>query len=266
MLQKRVLTKEKIERQLSGQSSTTTPFMKVGDIQHSSKTVSFNAHNLIKEQLESLTSKVYNMSIHKEDNIKPFKPQISQRKRRGQYRQNFGNRNRNTSFSRDRQRQNFRPNYRRQSQDRCTQCGHGSRRGRYRHQNYDNRNDSRDRGRQDFRRNLNNDRYDNRDRSRTRQRCLTPRRNDKRRYDSPNVNLGTRNRSNSRVATNRDRIRCYRCREYDHFANECPNMDTDGSNGYASDRPALQLMTTEAEIHDNFDTTRLNEETDYLNL
>ena len=25
-------------------------------------------------------------------------------------------------------------------------------------------------------------------------------------------------------------------------------------------------MTTEAEIHDNFDTTRLNEETDYLNL
>ena len=29
---------------------------------------------------------------------------------------------------------------------------------------------------------------------------------------------------------------------------------------------ALRLMTAEAEIHDNFDTTRLNEETDYLNL
>ena len=33
--------KEKIDRQLSGQSGTNTPFMKVGDIQHSSKTVSF---------------------------------------------------------------------------------------------------------------------------------------------------------------------------------------------------------------------------------
>ena len=35
---------------------------------------------------------------------------------------------------------------------------------------------------------------------------------------------------------------------------------------YESDRSALQLMTTEVEIHDNFDTTGLNEETDYLNL
>ena len=45
----RVLTKEKNDRQLSGQSSTATPFMKVGDIHHSYKTVSFNAHGPIKE-------------------------------------------------------------------------------------------------------------------------------------------------------------------------------------------------------------------------
>ena len=80
------------------------------------------------------------------------------------------------------------------------------------------------------------------------------------------MNLGTRSRSNSRVTTNRDRIKCYRCREYDQFANECPNVGTDDSGGYESDRDALQLMTTDSEIHDNFDTTRLNEETDYLNL
>ena len=49
---KRVLTKEKIDRQLSGQSGTTTPFMKVGDIYHSSKTVSFNMPGPIREQLE----------------------------------------------------------------------------------------------------------------------------------------------------------------------------------------------------------------------
>ena len=99
-----------------------------------------------------------------------------------------------------------------------------------------------------------------------RERSLTLRRNDNRRHDSPNVNLGTRNRSNSRVTTNRDRIRCFRCREYDHFANKCPNTVTDDSDRYESNRAALQLMTTETEIHDNFDTTRLNEETDYLNL
>ena len=87
-----------------------------------------------------------------------------------------------------------------------------------------------------------------------------------RRYNSPNTNLRTRSRSSSRVTTNRDRIRCFRCREYDHFANECPNAGTDDSDGYESDRAALQLMTTEAEIHDNFDTARLAEESDYLNL
>ena len=48
---KRVLAKEKIDRQLSGESGTTTPFKKVGDIHHSNKTVSFNAHDSIREQL-----------------------------------------------------------------------------------------------------------------------------------------------------------------------------------------------------------------------
>ena len=43
-------------------------------------------------------------------------------------------------------------------------------------------------------------------------------------------------------------------------------MGTDDSDGYISDRAALQLMTTETEIHGNFDTARLTEESDYLNL
>ena len=94
---------------------------------------------------------------------------------------------------------------------------------------------------------------------------MTPRRDD-RRYHSPNANLGTRNRSTSRVTMNRDRIRCYKCREYDHFANECPQTVTGSSDGYESDRASLQLIIVEAEIHDIFDTTRLNEEQDYLNL
>ena len=101
-----------------------------------------------------------------------------------------------------------------------------------------------------------------RDRSRTRERSLTPRRND-RKHDSPNANLGTRSRSSSRVTTNGDRVRCYRCRKYDHFANECPNTVTDDSDGYESDRVALQLITAEPEMH-NFDATRQNEGTQII--
>ena len=33
-----------------------------------------------------------------------------------------------------------------------------------------------------------------------------------------------RSRSSSRTSTNRDRVWCFKCREYDHFANECPNL------------------------------------------
>ena len=140
--------------------------------------MSFKAHDPIKEQLESLTSIVYNMSIQKEENNRPFKPQIYSKRGRGQSRQNFGKRDRNRSFSRDRQRQNIRPNYRGQSQNRHIQHGKDSRRGNYRCQNYNNnRNDSRDREGEKFQRSINND---NRDRSRLTERSLTPRGNDNR--------------------------------------------------------------------------------------
>ena len=65
---------------------------------------------------------------------------------------------------------------------------------------------------------------------------------------------------------NKDRIRCFRCREYDHFANECPSTGIDDSDGYESDSAALQLMTTDVEAHDNCDIARFKEEADHLNL
>ena len=40
----------------------------------------------------------------------------------------------------------------------------------------------------------------------------------------------SRSRSNSRTSTNRDRVQCFKCREYDHFANECPNLVPDDSD------------------------------------
>ena len=56
---------------------------------------------------------------------------------------------------------------------------------------------------------------------------------------------------NSRVTINRDRMRCFRCREYNHFANKCPNTGMEDSDGYESDRAALQLMVTDTETHNS---------------
>ena len=122
------------------------------------------------------------------------------------------------------------------------------------------RSNSRDRGRQNFRRN-----YNNNDRSRSKERSPTPRRYATRWYNSPNTNSGSRSRSNSRVTTNRDRIRCFRCREYDHCVNECPNTGIEDSDGYKSDSAALQLMATDIETHDSYDITRFTEEIEHLN-
>ena len=105
-----MLTKEKIDRQLSGQTSATTPFIKIGDFHYSNnKIVSFSIQDLIREQLDRLTSMVYNMSIQKEGNNIPFKPQVHQKRKRGQGWQNFGDRDRNRLFSRDRV--NYRLNF-----------------------------------------------------------------------------------------------------------------------------------------------------------
>ena len=67
------------------------------------------------------------------------------------------------------------------------------------------------------------------------------------------------------MKTNRGRIRCFRCREYHHFAKECPNTGIEDSDGYESDSAALQLMVTDIEAHDDYDITSFTEETEHLN-
>ena len=77
-------------------------------------------------------------------------------------------------------------------------------------------------------------------------------RNQRRREES-------RSRSNSRVSTNRDCMRCYRCREYDHFASECPNTLTDEETDCEDTDPAsLQMISQDYGLVDS--------ERDYLNL
>ena len=44
------------------------------------------------------------------------------------------------------------------------------------------------------------------------------------------------------------------------------NSVADDSDGYESDRAALQLITIDVEIHKNSEETRLIEEQDYLNI
>ena len=66
-------------------------------------------------------------------------------------------------------------------------------------------------------------------------------------------------RSNSRVSTNQDCVQCYRCREYDHFASECPNTLTDEETDYEDKDPvSLQLISQ--------DYGPVDSERDYLNL
>ena len=95
---KRVLNKEKLDKQLMGQASNTSPFMKLRDTTHSGQKVSIKP-----QDLETMTSMMYNMSLQQDKAKKPSKPQVYQRRGRGQ-RQNYnGDRSRNN----DRQGQSF---------------------------------------------------------------------------------------------------------------------------------------------------------------
>ena len=80
---KRVLNKEKLDKQLTGQASNISPFMKMRDNANSGQKV------LMKLQdLEAVMSMMYNISLQQGKTKKPFKPQVYQKRGRGQ-RQNY---------------------------------------------------------------------------------------------------------------------------------------------------------------------------------
>ena len=76
MQQKRVLTKEKLDKQLSGQTANSTPFMKMEDTVHPGKKMLNKPQDATEERLDNLTSMMYKMSIQQEEGKKPFKPQV----------------------------------------------------------------------------------------------------------------------------------------------------------------------------------------------
>ena len=60
---------------------------------------------------------------------------------------------------------------------------------------------------------------------------------------------------------NRDRLRCYRHGEYDHSAQECPNMPMDNEMSHSDSEQASWQMLTQDSLHLNF-----KGEVEYLNL
>ena len=84
---KRMLTKEKIDKQLAGQMSST-PFMSVTDSQ--SERVSFNTPDNLEQKIDRLTVMMGKLVTEDKGCPKPFKPQVYQSNRdRNQNRGNF---------------------------------------------------------------------------------------------------------------------------------------------------------------------------------
>ena len=76
-------------------------------------------------------------------------------------------------------------------------------------------------GRQNSRGEYGDNRCNDYNRSRNRSRERTFSRNYGNNRDRSSSNSSSR--PGSRASTNRDRIRCYNCREYDHFVRDCPS-------------------------------------------
>ena len=209
---KRFLTKERIDRQMTGQSST--PFMKLSDKKR--KSVSFDAKDVLEktsENMERMMALMDKMYIKLEQKDVPYKPQIYQRGR-GQNQRQFS------------QGSNWR-GYRCFSQN----CAEGNRgygcsrsnfwRGNF-HGRYNNRMD----------RSWDNRRTWRQSRSRERER---------------RGRLPSSSRSGSRTSTNRDRIRCFKCREYGHFVNECPNLVQDNSDTESDSARSVSLHLADSD-------------------
>ena len=84
---KRMLTKEKIDKQLMGKTSST-PFMSVRDGQ--SKSITFNTADDLEQKIDRLTVMMGKLVTKDEGHPKPFKPQVYQSNRgRNKHRDNY---------------------------------------------------------------------------------------------------------------------------------------------------------------------------------
>ena len=83
---KRILTKEKIDKQLSRQSSSTS-LMSIKDGYN--KRVTFDTRDGLEDKIDKLTMMMGKLAARDSGSSRQFKPQIYQSRRRGQYRENY---------------------------------------------------------------------------------------------------------------------------------------------------------------------------------
>ena len=158
---KRILTKEKLDKQLTGQASTS-PFMSIRE--GASRKVSFDTREELGDKIDKLTVMIGKLATKDSNRNRPFKPQIHKGRgpsppgqNRGYSQRNYQNRNRlsNRSNSRDRgwfrqgrDRPRFEQSYRGSSfQDNSRGYSRQNSRGEYRNNNYRNSGYSRGRDR-----------------------------------------------------------------------------------------------------------------------
>ena len=197
---KRMLTKEKTDKQLAGQSSST-PFMSMRD--SLGKKVSFNTEDNFEQKIDKLMVMMGKLVTGDDRCSKPFRPWIYQSGRgTNPNRGNFCGRCKNNGYrGRMLYSKNFRGRYRGNFNSRGTRGINA-------------------RGSQRYRNNCNNYRgsnYSSQDYDSNRSRPLD--RQDRSRRRDRSASNGS-SRSGSRVSMNRDRIRCFECREYNHFVRE----------------------------------------------
>ena len=207
---KRILTEEKLDKQLTRQSSSS-PFMNIKE--GPSRRVSFDTKEELDNKIDKLMVMIGKLAAEDNGRVGQVRPQIHQNRGRGQNRgsnqRNYQNRYRSDNrlngrdrgqFRQDRGRCRFQQSYRRNNfRENPRNYGRQNSRGEYRTDSY--RNDSYDRSR-----------------NRSRKRSFSRNYGSNRTRSTSN----SRSRSGSRASTNRDRIRCYKCREYDHFRRDCP--------------------------------------------
>ena len=197
---KGILTKEKLDKQLTGQTSAS-PFTNIRE--GTERKVSFNTRDELGDKIDKLTVMMSRLAAKDSNKKRPFKPKIY--KSRGQ----------NRSYSqRGYQNRNSRS-------DGGSRGQYGNNRPRQNYRDNNFRENTRGYGRQNSRGKYGNNKCNdyNRSRNRSSKRTLTRNYGNNRDRSSSN----RRSRSGSRASTNRDRIRCYNCREYDHFVRDCPN-------------------------------------------
>ena len=72
---KRILTKEKLDKQLTGQASTS-PFMSIRE--GASRRVSFDTRDKLGDKIDKLMVMIGRLAAKDNNEIRPFKPQIHQ--------------------------------------------------------------------------------------------------------------------------------------------------------------------------------------------